>query len=427
MVNQKGVFLFHVGCCPCGGEGSCIHSFNPDAGQTIEQKFDVTGSLYGLTEGGTDYVWSSGDVNFIFKSSVPYNEQKLMVDTTLHFDYSGLDKGTLRAVVDYVDADNYHFLEIVGSGTPMDFNVTAKLGKRSGGSDNYLGSTQYDCGNAYLIPNCSVTYSKLLTPSEAIKICTGDNVIYALTDHCGLHANTVFHSGDKVGIITSNFENNAWASFADFTLHDHTDFETGTAEVRYQDAPPCIDCGSCACSGESPDSYRIYLSNLKGVPFDCYSPSPLIDPVKLIDETCCEDFYGTYIMEQWGSEFHDRYYGGDYKYCSYFNQLESNPCNNYNDAFLILTTSSTPNIPFMNRLKVSVRLYSCNEYPCDWGSSPGTFHYGIWEKYYGDPTTSGIPCSQFDYEPIPFKYSPIHYAFSTLCSGDATSCQISAL
>ena len=79
MVNQRGVFLWHVGCCPCGQEG-CVYSFNPDAGQTIESKFDVTGGPYGLTEGTPDYFWSSGDTSFIFKSTVPYNEQKMFFD-----------------------------------------------------------------------------------------------------------------------------------------------------------------------------------------------------------------------------------------------------------------------------------------------------------------------------------------------------------
>ena len=420
MTNQEGVFKWHIACCPCVGPSGCQFSFNPDYGQTIESKFNVTGAgPYGLISNPLypDYVWVSGDTSFIFKQPIPYNEQNLSCRLFAYLGDTGNSKVKVRFVCDYIDSYNYHYYEIISSGHAVyNWNQDVKLGKRSSGVDTVLEESKPQYRDGYDM--CDPIFDVELATFHG-SICTGDNAVYGFYMG-GLHSPTVLHSGTKVGIIVSDIQD-AHIHFSEFVAQDHTEWGNDIAQRDTFSPIECIDCGRCGCSGESPASYRVLIQNLTKAYPTGYD--------------CCTGFNGTYIMEQWGRDYnmgHGTVWDasaseGNVQYCYYHNHIESNPCSiAYESAYIGLWTRVRDEVGYGSISDAYCYLYDCRP-----NYVTGNFRtlYAQWGKNYTPSTEGGIPCSQFSYEALPFigSNSLTGYYKYWPCSGDALSCQVTAL
>lgn len=418
-----GIFQWHVGCCPCVAESGCKHRFNPDGGDVLEDHFDITGGPYGvISSASTDQVWVSGDTSFIYKTTMPYNEQNMACDAIWGVK-GGVDSEiTIRLVCDYQDDDNYHFFQYASSGDFVfggghDWNT--KLGKRQGGVDTILESSLNPVDTGGL---CDGGIGLSSSSSRKISVCTGDNAMYgSFINRGGLHSPIVPHSGGKVGLILSMEGDGAYINFYNFTTYNHNEWGNDITQAPPEsDVKECLDCGRCACSGESPASYRVYINNLK----KGGTPDGALDGYD-----CCTGYNGTHIVEQWGNEVNSSEYSAYYEedvlgtnkqLCYYFNKFDPDPCNSYGDAYIWLKTSVEG-----SGLNTTCQIYRCFQFQAN-------DSVANWQKSYGKSTETGIPCTQFDYEPIPFIYGGRnglindYYKFWP-CSGDATSCQVTAL
>jgi hypothetical protein len=429
-VSNNAVFKWHLECCTCIATppaAACFQQFYPaneDSDYEVTNDFNVVGTgVYSLVYdifGQPQSLAVSGVVHFLQKVEVPFDEQYLHLQSWPRFTNDS-DKLTWRVMGDYIDEDNYAFASVTASGNG---NYSGYLGIRISGTDNELqGLTRYTSYSDGF--SCTEEYSDPISEPPTITLSTGYRALYSVLHGSGFHSEYSMHGGNKVGFGVTEQVGDAYLSVDFFNSEDHRNW--GTTTGYGGGTTECIDQGRCACggsspNGESPDTWKVVISTLEGVPVNP-SCTPTFDY-----DSCCSSLNGTYILEGNGGDLH-AIVSTDKPLCEYMHRMES-PCYQpvYGEQrylYITLTTWVQGNSPPTNRIDVSARQCSialCEEGGWTWT----TYTFGSWGKDYGNARYTAIPCKTLNNEGLDYigttlwKYYP--------CSGIAEySCRVTAL